>query len=1049
MELRRISRYLRFCGIACLAVFGLAAAEHHGLVKFGTVPVPGATVTATQGDKKMIAVTDDTGVYSFPELADGVWKIQVDMLCFAPVAKEIGIAPNAPGAEWELKLLSMEEIKPSMQAAPPPSAAAPASAAPGAAGTPAPGAATPPPAKTAASTPAKAPAKGGKKGAAPATPQAGFQRTDVNASTDGAAAPAASASAPSIAAADPAQNTADAFVVNGSGSNGIERRAIGNARKGPGSLFNGGLSFQFDNSVLNARNYSLTGQDTPRTPYNHFQVGAQFGGPLLVPHVFRWAGNFFLGYQITRNRTANNATAQMPTAAERAGDFSQVTNAAGSPVTILDPNNGQPFPTGNVLPPDRISPAAKYLLNFYPLPQFTLANQTYNYQIPIIGRNNSDAVQARVNKTINNKSGLQTQFTYVNARNENNNVFSFLDNTDVTNYRANATYRRTFSRQVFGTFGVDYTRSSIHTTPFFAFQKNVSGAAGITGNDQSPGDWGPPSLSFQSGIQGLSDGNESFNRNQTTAFSVNLNYIRRPHNFQFGGDWRIQDFSQLGQQNGRGKFGFNGLASGFDFAGFLLGVPDTRSLAFGNADKYLKAGMYDAFVNDDWRVSPALTLNWGIRWEYGSPIVEKYNRLVNLDIAPGFASSSPVLASSPMGALSKMQYPNSLIKPDKHAVQPRISFAWKPIFGASTVVRGAYGVYYNTSAYVQMANQMTQQSPLSKSLTVQNGPANRLTLENGFIASPIATPNTFAIDPDYLVGYSQNWSLSVQQNVSASMVMTAAYLGIKGTRQPQAFLPNTYAPGVINPCDTCLPGYTYLTSNGNSTKHSGQLSLRRRFHSGVSTNFTYTYSKAIDDAIPGGANWSTAQDWRNLAAERGLSSFDQRHLFTAQLQYSTGVGVHGGALLSGWRGTILKGWTFVSNISGGTGLPLNPVYSVPISGLSGPLRPQYTGADVYAGQGNRFLNPAAFSAPPTGQFGNAGRNSITGPNQFTMNGSMQRSFADNIDLRIDSTNVLNHPNFTSWNTTFNPNLANGGPLFGAANPPGAMRSVQATLRWRF
>ena len=106
MELKAIFRFVRFCAAACLAVSGLAASEHHGLVKFGTVPVPGATVTATKDDKKAVAVTDEAGVYTFPDLEDGVWKIQVEMLTFSTVTKEIGVAPNAPGAEWELKLMS-------------------------------------------------------------------------------------------------------------------------------------------------------------------------------------------------------------------------------------------------------------------------------------------------------------------------------------------------------------------------------------------------------------------------------------------------------------------------------------------------------------------------------------------------------------------------------------------------------------------------------------------------------------------------------------------------------------------------------------------------------------------------------------------------------------------------------------------------------------------------------------------------------------------------------------------------------------------------------
>lgn len=1052
MELKAIFHYVRFCAVACLAVSGLAASEHHGLVKFGTVPVPGATVTATRDDKKVVAVTDEAGVYTFPDLEDGVWKIQVEMLTFSTVTKEIGVAPNAPAAEWELKLMSMDEIKPSLQTAPAPAAATAGTAAPaGAPGTAAPpAAAAAQPAGTQTASGAPKPAAKGKKGAAaPTTPQAGFQRTDVNASSD-APAPtgAAAAGPPSIAAAaDAMQGASDAFVVNGSSSNGIERRAIGNGRKGPRSLFSGGIDFRsYESDVLDARSYSITGQDTARSPYNHFTVGGLVQGPLYVPHLFRWQGNFTVQFQTTRVRNAQSQPFTMPTAAEREGNFSQV------PVAILDPTTGQPVPN-NIIPASEISPQAKYLLNYYPVPQFTASGvSSYNYQTPIVSRSTSDQFLTRVNKFINNKSNLQTIFAYQDNHNQNDNVVSFVDNTSTSNYRGNVGYTRNFTRTFYGRFSVDYTRSSVLATPFFANTTNVSGLAGITGNDQNSLDWGPPSLSFSgSGIYGLSDGRESFVRNQTTAFSAILTYVRRPHNIQFGGDFKVQDFSTVGQANGRGTFGFNGQATGFDFADFLFGYPDTASLALGNADKYLRSNLYDVFINDDWRVNSSFTLNWGVRWDYGSPITEKYGRLVNLDIAPGFTSSAPVTAQDPIGLLTGLHFPSSMLNPDKHQVSPRISFAWRPIFGSTMVVRGGYGVYYNTSVYTSIANMMTQQYPFSKSLSVAASPTDRLTLANGFVASPGVTPDTFGVDPNYRVGYTENWYVSLQQNVTASLLLTAQYSGVKGTRAAQEFLPNTYPIGATNPCPTCLPGYTYLASNGNSTRNAGQLTVRRRFHLGVSSTFAYTYSKSIDDAgALGTSTGSIAQNWLNLAAERGLSNFDQRHLFTAALQYSTGVGVRGGALLGGWRGVILKGWTFQSNISAGSGLPFSPVYSLPtpVTGTSGTLRPEYIGGDIYQHAAGRFLNSQAFAAPPPGQWGDAGRDSLTGPNQFTMNGSMARSFQDKYTVTVNASNVLNHPVFSAWNSTFNPLLPNGGQ-FGLLQPPGSMRQLTATFRWTF
>jgi hypothetical protein len=252
-----------------------------------------------------------------------------------------------------------------------------------------------------------------------------------------------------------------------------------------------------------------------------------------------------------------------------------------------------------------------------------------------------------------------------------------------------------------------------------------------------------------------------------------------------------------------------------------------------------------------------------------------------------------------------------------------------------------------------------------------------------------------------------------------------------------------------------------MTSNGNSTRESGQLQVRRRLRSGFTAELSYTYAKAIDDAALGGragagANTSAAsqgtyliaQDWTNLSGERALSNFDQRHALTMMGQYTTGQGIRGGTLLSGWRGALLKEWTINTQITAGTGLPLSPVYFAPSggTGVVGPLRPDYTGASIYDGPPGLFLNPKAYVVP-TGHYGNAGRNTITGPNQFVMAASLGRTFrwGDrlNADLRFDAANVLNHVTFPNWNTTV------GSAQFGLPNTANAMRSLQTTLRVRF
>jgi hypothetical protein len=364
------------------------------------------------------------------------------------------------------------------------------------------------------------------------------------------------------------------------------------------------------------------------------------------------------------------------------------------------------------------------------------------------------------------------------------------------------------------------------------------------------------------------------------------------------------------------------------------------------------------------------------------------------------------------------------------------------------VVRAGYGIYYNTSFYQPLALQMAQQSPLSKSLTVANTAATPLSLADGFSAP---SQNTFAIDPNLRAGYSHNWNLSVQRDLPGSLVATVTYLGIKGTRGMQMFLPNTYPLGASNPCPSCPAGFLYVTSNGNSTREAAQAQLRRRLHNGLLASVQYTFAKAIDDSTLGGHGGGTliAQNWLDLSGERGLSNFDQRHQVTATLQYTTGMGVAGGTLVGGWRGAVFKDWTFVLQPTAGTGMPLTPIYSATVSGtgVTGSIRPDYTGAPLYSATGGRNLNPAAYTAPAADEWGNAGRNSITGPAQFGMNGSVARTFRVtdrwNADLRFDASNALNHVTYPSWVTT------STSAQFGLPMSANAMRALQVTLRMRF
>jgi len=1027
-------KLLRLSAIAMAMALGLSASEHHGQVKFGGLPMSGVSVTATKDDQKVTAVTDQQGVYEFRDLADGVWKFQIEMLCFETQTQEVGVAPNAPSPSWELKLQTFDQIK---AVAPPPETAAPVTTA---AATPAAGAA---PAKN---TPA---AKGKGKGpAVPIPQQGGFQKAEAKATGDGAKA--ADAPPPPPPSDSAASAPSDGLLINGSVNNGAaspfaQSAAFGNNRRGARSLYNGNIGFQLGNSALDARQYSITGQDTPKPAYNHLMGTAAFGGPIKLPHGNPLRRpNFSINYQWVRDRNATTQQGLMPLAAERTGDFSQSILAKA----LIDPLTGEAFP-GNVIPQNRISPQATALLQLYPQPNF--ASTHYNYQVPIRSINDADNVQGRVNKTLNNKNTMSMNVAFSRVSNTNPTLFNFIDHTGQQGINVSGTWVHRFTNRMFGTFTAGYNRGSTRITPNFANVRNIEGEAGITGTNQEPLNWGPPRLGFGSGISSLGDQQQSFTRNQTSSLGYDLFWSHGPHNIRVGGDFRRQQFNLLSQSDPRGTFSFTGDTTGYDFADFLLGLPSTTSIAYGNADKYLRANSWDGYFTDDWRISSGFTLNAGGRWEYNSPISERYGRLVNLDLLNGFAAAAPVIGFSPTGPLSGQTYPGSLVRPDKLGLEPRIGFAWHPILADSLTIRGGYGVYYDTSVYMSIASRMIQQSPLSKSLTAQRSAGVPLTLANGFSSAVGGTTNNFAVDPNFQVGYAQNFQVSAQRDLPAGLMFTVTYLGIKGTRAQQQSLPNTYPSGVSSPCPTCPSGFTYLSSNGNSTKHAGTLQIRRRLRAGLTATAQYTFSKAIDDAMLGGRGQGgslVAQDWTNLAAERGLSNFDQRHVASFQAQYSSGVGLGGGALMSGWRGTLFKEWTLATQINVGSGLPLTPIWFSAVKGFTGSVRPLYTGASLYDAPPGLFLNPLAYAAPLPGQWGNAGRDTITGPGQFSMIGSLARSFRIservNTDLRFDATNALNHVSYTSYVTT-----VTNTQQFGLPTSANTMRSIRVNLRVRF
>jgi hypothetical protein len=1024
-KLATVKKHTRAAALFVLLPSAVASAEHHGRVMFNGLPVPGATVTVSQGAKRFETVTDAQGLFQFAEITNGEWTVHVEMLGFVADDYKLTLEASSPASLIELKMQSLPDLLAASRAA---VVVAP-------------------------------------KLLVPAAPSAAKATK-----TTKAAGTADTPDAPPVQAV--ADRNDGGMLINGSENNAATSKytispAFGTRRAGAKSLYTGSVGANVSNAVFDARPYSLTGLQVPKASYNRFTGVATLGGPLKIPRLMRNGPTFFIGYQWTRDQSADTSSGLVPTLAQRSGDLSNTLTAQGQPVTIADPNTGKVL-TG----PIAVSPQAQALLQLYPLPNLD-GNTRYNYQTQVLSGTHSDALQSRLDKSFGRRDSVYGSFGFRSVRGNTQNLFHFLDTTNTLGIDSNVNWSHRFPHQFLMLVGYSFTRQRTDVRPNFAGVRNVSGDAGINGNEQSATNWGPPNLSFSGGITGLSDAQSAFNRNRTDRVSVSTTWTHRRHVVTFGGDFRRQEFNLLTQANPRGSFGFTSAAtqsatagtSGSDFADFLLGTPDTSAVAFGNADKYFRQSVYDGFATDDWRIRPELTISAGVRWDYGAPLTELFGRLVNLDVAQGFSKVAPLLGTAPVGTLTQTRYPTSLVRPDKSQVQPRVGLSWRPFPTSSTVVRAGYGIYVDTSVYLPSTTQMAQQAPLSTSLSVSRSSACPLTLANGFLNCNGTTSQTFALDPNFRVGYAQTWRLSVQNDLPGAIVLTATYLGTKGTHGPQEFLPNTNPIGSSAVCAACPRGFVYRTSGGNSIRHAGEVQLRRRLRSGLTATLDYVYAKSIDnDSSLGGTGYvptsstttagvstteSIAQNWLDLRAERSRSSFDQRHLLKFQVQYTTGQGLGGGALLGGWRGRLLKEWTISSQLSAGTGLPQTPVYyaAVPDTGFAGTIRGSLTGQPIYGGPSGYHLNSAAYAAPAAGQWGTAGRNSIEGPNSLTLDSSLARAFRLreplNLDVRVDATNLLNHGVFTGWNNTIN------STTFGLPASTQAMRSLQISGRLRF
>ncbi len=850
----------------------------------------------------------------------------------------------------------------------------------------------------------------------------------------------------------------------GRGPGGPGREGFFGNRAGRGRQGVRGTAFlSSSNSALDARPYSLTGQTVPKASYAQHRFGGMIGGPLAIPKLFRSEKTtFFLSFGGSSGRNPYQAISTLPSPAERSGDFSGRFDAAAR---IFDPLTRGPFP-GDRIPATRIDPAARGLLDFFPAVNQPGAVQNYQYVTSVGNNSRNVGLRLNYNRSAKNRFDVNTNFQW--REGSSAQMFGFLDATTGLGSSVSLGWTHNFTRSRINTLRANFNRNRSDVLPFFAYRTDVAAALGIRGVSRDPINYGPPNLTFTN-FGSLSDASAQLRRDQTASVAESLLLVRGRHNFSVGGEYRRIELNTRTDQNARGTFGFSGLATsafnnqnqpvpqtGFDFADFLLGLPQSSSIRFGGSDTYFRGSAVSAFGQDDWRVRGNLSLNLGLRYEFFQPFHEKYNRIANLDLSPLF-NAVAVVTPGGSGPFSG-RFPRGLIDPDRNNVSPRTGLAWRPFPKRQLQVRLGYSLVHNGSIYNQFPSRLAAQPPFANTATVNTSLGRSLTLRDGFATAPSQdVTNSYAVDRNYRVGYAQTWSVSVQQSLPRYLVVEVSYLGTKGTRLDIQRLPNRAAAGSPLTAEQRRQignavGFTWDTSEGNSIYHAGQVRLTRRFSRGFSGNLSYIWAKSIDNASTlGGGSGVVAQNDKDLRAERGRSSFDQRHAFSASYVLTSPVR-EGSALFSGsrWAAGLFRDWTLSGGLTASSGTPLTARVlgnqsDTAGTGAIGSGRADATGLSLDEGDG--FFNLLAFAIPSPGTFGNSSRNLIDGPSRISLNLSFGRSFTlaerRGVEFRVESQNSTNHVNFTGLGTVVN------AINYGLPTATGPMRTVSAVMRLRF
>ncbi len=795
-----------------------------------------------------------------------------------------------------------------------------------------------------------------------------------------------------------------------------------------------GAAYEFHrNAVLDAKNF-FERPGEPKPSFIHNQFGGTFGGPLVKDKTF-----FFGSWEGTRQRKGITQVSTVPTVAQRAGGF------GARP--MFDPATVRPNPAGpgfvrerfsnNVIPRSRWDPVSARLLELYPLP--TSGAAANNFVFSPKQRDTADQFDTRWDHRFSDKISVYGRFSFLDRE-----LFvppplpapAFGSTTDrvsdqlITNRNLAVVYTHVLSTTVVNEFRFGFNRVRADLRPFS--KERVNEQVGIRGVSTNPKVTGLASLQ-PSGFAALGDAPflPNFQGSRTVQFLDSVSVVRGTHSIRFGADIRFPDSSYETYQRQRGLFEFNGVYTqdpqsrgntGNPIGDFLLGLASNGIISTPLVGT-LQHRAYQFYIQDDWKVSPKLTLNLGARWELISPFFEKNDRQGNFILDPRDPAFGTVVLAGARGL------GRGLVHYDKNNVAPRLGLAYQ--LTPKTVIRAAGGFFYSSNELWGVVNRTVANPPFFANATFPSDQINpSLVVRQGFPEDSLTArgqaPRIVSFNPNFPSAIMQQWNFNIQRQLPGGILLETGYVGSNsvkllvgrnvnqprpglGPLPPRRLFPNLGEVALYEPV---------VTANYQSL----QIRVEKRYSAGLAFLASYTLGKALELAPQQSSGpLPRIQNNLDLSGERARTANDARQRLVLSYTYDLPLGKGRRLARSRAAHLIFGDWQMTGVVTLQSGLPFS-------AGVG--FDPANTGLAPFDARPNRigsgklpkerrsieqWFNVNDFVVQAAGAFGNAGRMILDGPGfvnfDLGFNKVLRLSEKFRLQFRSEFFNIFNTPQF--------------------------------------